>query len=484
MEVDQQHADPRLCRVTACHPGRVIAMQDKAQKSLSPVAPNELWQLGPAARPMTVLGCATAVVGLVGVDLLMGGESPLWFSLFSHAYLVAFTFYLLITLGALFFVMLHHLSRAGWSVTLRRLAEVLSANIGMMAWLFLGLLLLKMGPRWGQIQLGGPDTGMISAAAAGRIVCVEFAPYILRFAIYFAIWGFLAWYFRSRSVRQDANGDVGLSRTMERMSAFGMIAFALTITFAAIDLLVSLTPHWFSTIFGVYFFTDCVLGGLVAIALLAAWLQANGRIGAAITTEHYHDLGKLIFAFVFFWGYIAFSQYLLIWYANMPEETQFYMPRQIGPWVIVSIVLVVFHFVIPFAGLLSRHAKRQRLVLTFWAIWLLAAQLLDLFWLIMPNVYIQRIPEAVGAAPGTPLPEALRHLLASPQAVYQVAERHQEFMRIVAAPLQPRSLAIVLAMVLWMGGLYLVNTARLLRKAALVPVQDPRLAESLSFENT
>ena len=232
-----------------------------------------------------------------------------------------------------------------------------------------------------------------------------------------------------------------------------------------------------------YFFTGSVLGGLMVLALLASWLQANGRIGPAITTEHYHDLGKLIFAFVFFWGYIAFSQYLLIWYANMPEETQFYMPRQIGPWAVVSIVLVVFHLVIPFVGLLSRHAKRQRMVLTFWAIWLLAAHLLDLFWLIMPNVYIEKIPERVGVAAGTPLPEALKLLIGSPQAVYQVAEQHQAFMRVVDAPLEPKSLAIVLGMVLWLGGLYLLNTARLLRKAALVPVQDPRLAESLAFEN-
>jgi hypothetical protein len=263
----------------------------------------------------------------------------------------------------------------------------------------------------------------------------------------------------------------------------GMIAFALTVTFASIDLLMSLNPHWFSTIFGVYFFTGCVLAGLISIALLAFWLQANGRLGNAVSKEHYHDLGKLAFAFVFFWGYIAFSQYLLIWYANLPEETQFYMPRQIGPWAFVSILLVLCHLFIPFVGLLSRHAKRRRIVLAFWAIWLLAAHWLDLFWLIMPSVFIQKIPQAVGLAPDAPLPEALKLLLASPQSVYQVAEKHQAFMSVIESPLQPSALFVVLGMTAWMGGLYLINTARLLNKAPLIPVGDPRLAESLAFEN-
>ncbi len=462
-------------------------MQHATPTSLSPNAPNELWQLGPAARRMTVSGSVLAVAGLFGIAALIGGQSSLWFSLFAHAYLVAFTFYLSITLGALFFVMLHHLSRAGWSVTLRRLAEALSGNIGLMGLLFLMMLVLTRHG-WtpeedlrAALQFGPSPMHPFVAIAMG--VQLDFTGLIVRFVIYFAVWLLLTWYLRSRSIRQDSSGDVSLSRAMERMSAFGMIAYALTITFAAVDLLMSLSPHWFSTIFGVYFFTGSVLSGLITLALLAFWLQANGRIGPAITAEHYHDLGKLIFAFVFFWGYIAFSQYLLIWYANLPEETQFYMPRQIGPWAAVSIVLVVFHLLIPFVGLLSRHAKRRRRVLVFWSVWLLAAHLLDLFWLIMPNVYIEKIPEAVGAAPGTPLPEALKHLLASPQAVYQLAQQHQGFMRAVEAPLEPRSLAILLGMVLWMGGLYLLNTARLLRKAALVPVQDPRLAESLAFEN-
>ncbi len=221
---------------------------------------------------------------------------------------------------------------------------------------------------------------------------------MIRLAAYFAVWVFLAWFFRSRSIRQDADGDVRWSVAMERVSVPGMIAFGLTVTLAAVDLLMSLNPHWYSTIIGVYFFGGAVLSGLVVLTLLALWLQAAGRLQGAITAEHYHDLGKLTFAFVVFWGYIAFSQYMLIWYANMPEETQFYMPRQIGPWAGISLALLFCQLLIPMFGLLSRHAKRHPLVFTFWAVWLLGAHLLDLFWLIMPNVFIQQIPEAVGAA--------------------------------------------------------------------------------------
>ena len=152
-----------------------------------------------------------------------------------------------------------------------------------------------------------------------------------RFVIYFVIWGFLAWYFRGHSILQDSTRQRGTEQSMERLSAPGMILFAVTITLAAVDLIMSLNPHWYSTMIGVYFFSDAVLSGLVVLTLLALWLQSCGLLRGVMTMEHYHDLGKLTFAFVFFWGYIAFSQYMLIWYANMPEETQFYMPRQIGP---------------------------------------------------------------------------------------------------------------------------------------------------------
>ena len=226
------------------------------------------------------------------------------------------------------------------------------------------------------------------------------ARFIGRFVIYFVIWGFLAWYFRGHSILQDSSGRVRLSKSMERFSAPGMILWAVTITLAAVDLIMSLNPHWYSTMIGVYLFSDAVLSSLVAITLLAMWLQSCGLLRGVVTEEHYHDLGKLTFAFVFFWGYIAFSQYMLIWYANMPEETQFYMTRQIGPWAGVSLALIVVHFVLPFLGLMSRHVKRRLPFFAFWLVWLLVAHAFDLYWLIMPNIFIRQIPADVGGAAG------------------------------------------------------------------------------------
>ena len=265
---------------------------------------------------------------------------------------------------------------------------------------------------------------------------------------------------------------------MERLSAPGMILWAFTLTGAAVDLIMCLNPHWFSTMIGVYLFADSVLSGLAVITLLALALQSWGLLRGAVTVEHYHDMGKLTLGFIIFWAYIAFSQYMLIWYANIPEETQFFMPRQIGPWVAVSIGLIVIHFVLPFFGVMSRHAKRLTPLLAFWLVWLLAAHAYDVFWLIMPNTYIRQLP------PGETLPEVFKTLLASQQSVYQLSPAHQEFMQCVQAPLTSVAIITYLGLLVAMGGLFVANTGWLLGSARLAPVKDPRLEESLNFHNT
>jgi len=469
-------------------------------------------RMGPTAPGMIVPGLIAAVIG-GAVAWICRPSGTGSFTLFCHAYLVAFVFYLTITLGSLFFVMLHHLARAGWSVTLRRLAEALAGNMALLLLLFIPIVV-----NLGQIYPWAENAGWASAAieqlkpdaqaskggvplagasglndgepsngendhgaTVGHRAWLTPKAFLGRFAIYFVIWIFLAWYFRGHSILQDRTGSVALSRSMERMSAPGMVLFAVTITLAAVDLIMSLNPHWFSTMIGVYLFSDAVLASLVAITLLALVLQSTGRLRGAITIEHYHDLGKLTFSFVFFWGYIAFSQYMLIWYANMPEETQFYMPRQIGPWIGVSLALIVVHLFLPFAGLMSKHIKRNLPLHAFWLVWLLAASVFDLFWLIMPNTYIRQMPALAKAAA---LPEAFQTLLASQQSVYQLSPAYRSFMVSVNAPLTPAALATVVGLVVFMGGLYVANTGWLLSRARLVPVKDPRLSEALAFHNT
>jgi hypothetical protein len=441
-------------------------------------------RLGDKAAPLITTGLAIGIAGLaIGCYLgFTAGESR---RLFFHAYLTAFSFFLSITLGALFFVMLQHLSRAGWSVAVRRMAEGLSGNIGLMLLLFVPVL-IGMSDIYEWTHAPAPEHGAATADPDVFPTKAQYLTpraYLLRFVVYFAIWGLLVLLLRSRSIRQDATGDPRLTASMERISAPGMIAFSFTVLFASIDLLMSQNPHWYSTIFGLYFFAGCVLAGMAALTLLTLYLRCRGHLGSAVSVEHLHDLGKFTFGFVFFWGYIAFSQYMLIWYANLPEETQFYMLRQIGPWIGVSAALLLCQFLIPFLGLMSRHAKRRPAVLAFWCVWILAAHLLDMFWLVMPNLYMQEMPHAVGEASGTPLPEVLKEMLASNQAVYQLAEHHEGFMRQVWLPLEGRSIIMLLALVAGMAGLYLANTAWQLRRAALVPVADPRLHESLAFEN-
>ncbi len=234
-------------------------------------------------------------------------------------------------------------------------------------------------------------------------------PFFLgRIVIYFAAWIALAGYYYRRSVRQDADGNPALTKQMTAASYGGLVLYALTLTFASFDLVMSLDPHFFSTIFGGYIFAGGVVGFFAVTILAYQFLRMGGMLKESVTVEHYHDLGKFLFAFTFFWGYVAFSQFMLIWYANIPETTYWFgvrgatsipenlgfgawgdnpeAPAQVGWWTVVAMTLLFGHLLIPFAGLLSRHVKRNLTLLGFWAGWLLVMHWVDLYWLIMPEM--------------------------------------------------------------------------------------------------
>ena len=230
-----------------------------------------------------------------------------------------------------------------------------------------------------------------------------------------------------------------------------------------------------------------MLSFLVVLTLLSLWLQRAGRLRNVITTEHFHDTGKLTFAFTFFWGYIAFSQYMLIWYANMPEETQFFIPRQLGPWKVLSFILLFCHLLLPFAGMLSRHAKRRLAVFTFWGLWLLLAHALDMFWLVMPHYFADKMQTLI-VKPGDHMTfneVALSAMCCRQQPEYLFTPRPEYawFENVVNTPLTSGPVLLTLSLFVGIGGLYLVSTALMLRGPALIPVNDPRLPESLAFEN-
>lgn len=378
-------------------------------------------------------------VGLVGLGVAAGfgwmkGDGGAYFF---HAYLANYAFFLSISLGGLFFVAVGHACRAGWNVTVRRLAEIMAANMFWLVVLFLPVIVPVLLGSASLYRWNDPSAVAKSELLGHKAVYLNPSFFGIRSLVYFLIWGYLGRFYLNRSTRQDISGDPALTVEMERRSPVALLLFAGTLTFASFDWLMSLAPEWFSTIFGVYYFSGAVVGGLAALIVLSVLLQASGRLTSSITVEHYHDLGKLLFSFVIFWGYIAFSQYMLIWYANIPEETVWYLVRQTGPWKWVSVVLLFVHLLIPFLGLLPRAAKRRKGLLCFWAVWLLAAHWLDLYWLVMPNL----------ETPGLPL-----------------------------GPID-------LACLVGIGGIFLAGLVRTAQGHRLVPSQDPRLNESLAFEN-
>ncbi len=390
-------------------------------------------------RTLEGLGSKTVrTAGAIGIlflvaSVLLGLRGDEALSRFFHAYLLAFTYFLSLSLGALFFVILHHLVRAGWGVVVRRLAEGLAANLLPLAALMIPVLIgMNHLYHWTDAAAVAHDPLL---QAKRPYLNVPF--FVIRAAVYFGVWILLANFFVRRSIAQDSSGDPKLTKSMERFSGPAMVLYGLTACVAAFDLLMSLDPHWFSTIFGVYYFSGAVVGFFACLTVLVVLLQQTGRLRKAITPEHYHDLGKLIFAFTVFWAYIAFSQYMLIWYANLPEETGWLLKRQTNGWESVAWMLLVGHFIIPFAVLLPRFVKRTRRFLFLPAVWVLLMHAVDLYWLVMPQ-----------ASPKSAAP----HL-------------------------------VDLTCMIGVGGLYVAALAFRLRNRSLVPERDPRLPESLAFEN-
>ena len=323
---------------------------------------------------------------IVAAVIALFGDSAI--TRFSAGYLVAFMFFLSISLGAMFFVILHYLVGSTWSVAIRRVAELLMAPITLLGVLSLPILvpLLLGGAElysWNNAELRVTDP-----LVAGKTPYLNAPFFVLRCMIYFAAWAGISAYFSRLSRRQDEVPGPELTERMRRSSGPAMLAFAVTVNFAAFDLLMSLDPHWFSSIFGIYFFAGCAVAIFAALPIVLFVAQRYGRMCTEVTVEHYHDLGKLLFGFTCFWGYIAFSQYILIWYANIPEETFWYAARQEGVWAAISLALILGHFVLPFFGMMSRKVRRNRTVLVGWACVLLLMHWVDLIWLVLPSVKV------------------------------------------------------------------------------------------------
>jgi hypothetical protein len=343
-------------------------------------------QVNPSADPIVLPQVRGRI--LIGVMLALAvaaGAISGWLwsidprrSVFS--YLTAWLFVTSISVGALAWVMLHHLTGAVWSVAGRRLLENLTRPL---LWIAIGFLpiasnLKELYP-WADPSRLASDPEL-----ARKAVWLSPLLFLVRSGIYLALWALVAGILWRQSDLQDPTGDLAASRRMRATSAWGLVVLGLTTSYAAFDWMMSLDPHWVSTIFGVYFWAGSLLGALAAIVLVVLCFRRLGLLRHEITVEHLHDLGKLLFSFVVFWAYIAFSQYFLIWYANLPAETEWYIRRRTGDWNILSWGLVFGHFLVPSAILLFRAVRRDPFWLGFSAAWILVFHYLDLYWLIMP----------------------------------------------------------------------------------------------------
>lgn len=380
-----------------------------------------------------MIGVVLAVVGL-GASLALGFASEAARHQLWHSWLVGSLFVLSIALGGLFFVLVHHSTQAGWSVVVRRIAENAMATLPFLALLFVPLALFGLHDlfHWTHAEAVQQDPLLLH-----KKPYLNETFFLIRAVAYFAIWSALALWFGRQSRLQDGTGDHELTRRMRRASPPGLLLFAVTVTFFAFDWLMSLNPHWYSTIFGLYFFAGSAMAFFAFLALVVIAASRAGLLAGVVSAEHQHDIGKLLFGFVVFWAYMAFSQYLLIWYANLPEETGFFAERFTGSWRTASIGLALGHFVVPFFFLLPRTVKRSPTALAAAAIWLLAMHLLDLYWLVMPNLHpAGLVPSLLDAAA-----------------------------------------------LIGCSGVFLAAFGGVLRRQALVPLRDPRLPESLTFEN-
>lgn len=400
--------------------------------------------LGPQAEEVRRRALLVGIGGLA-VAVVLGFFAKDDFRTFFHSYLIGFMFFLAIALGGLFFVLLQHATKAGWSVNVRRIAEWFASSLPIMAVLSVPILiavLMVHGPS--ALYPWGVDGWNVDKGFKGWWLRPGF--FTIRAIICFAVWSVIGVWYWKQSLEQDHTGDIEITKRMQFRAPVCLILFGLTLTCVAWDWIMSLDPVWYSTIFGVYYFAGCALALFSSVILTVRILQTHGLLVKSVTTEHFHDLGKFLFGFTFFWGYIAFSQFMLQWYGNIPDEVGWFMrhgastaaPNDFSR---VVIILLFGHFLLPFPGLLSRHVKRDKTGLSFWATWMLVFCWFDIFWLVAPQ-----------------LDNGNLHL-----GLLDLAE--------------------YLAVMLGIGGIFVAFVVRRASHNPVRPVRDPRLADSLAFQN-
>ncbi|MFN2444468.1 MAG: hypothetical protein ABR606_02580 [Vicinamibacterales bacterium] len=330
-------------------------------------------------------GTIAAVIGLVlaGLGFVLAGEHGL--DRFFEAYLVAYTFWMGIALGSMALLMVQHLTGGAWGIVIRRPLEAATGTLPFMAALFIPIL-LGMGHlyHWTDREVVATDEVIRNKEA---YLNVPF--FIARQAVYFLIWTTMGTLLRRWSVEHDRTGDPALLSKLGRLSGGGLVVYGLTVTFAMIDWTMSVNPHWFSTIWGLLYIGGQGLSAMAfAIAVLIMLAQV-APLNRVVSSSHLHDLGKLLFAFLMMWAYLSFSQFLIIWSANLKEEVPHYLMRWEGGWQFVSIFIVVGHFMLPYALLLSRDLKRDGRRLRIIATWIVLTRVVEYYWHVAPEFHAE-----------------------------------------------------------------------------------------------
>ena len=333
--------------------------------------PDSLGAIKSRAWMVGAVGAAAAAVGLFTQR-----------QQFFQSYLIAWLFWISVTLGCLAIMMLQHLTRGGWGLVIRRTLEAATRTLPLLTLLFLPILLgLQDLYIWARPEAANDP--LIQQKA----IYLNPTAFAIRSLFFLAIWTLFAFALSRLSRQQDKTGDPAILRKMQTVAAPGLGIFCLTATFASIDWIMSLDPHWYSSIFGVYFIIGTGVAGFAFISIVALYLSNREPLAGVIRPKHFHDYGKLLLAFVMLWAYMGVSQLLIIWSGNLPEEVPWYLHRVQGGWKWVSIALVLLHFVLPFVLLLSRDFKRHAGLLAGVSLLVLAMRWVDLFWLAAPTFH-------------------------------------------------------------------------------------------------
>jgi hypothetical protein len=350
---------------------------------------------------------------------------------FFHAYLVGFIFWIGITLGSLALLMLQHLTGGAWGLIIRRVLEAATRTLPLMVVLFIPVLagLNQIYPWTNRAEMD-----QVPALKEKAAHYLNPAFFMTRAAIYFAIWGLMVLLLNWLSLQHDRTANRRFSKRLQMISGPGLGLLILTITFASIDWVMSLDPAWSSTIFGLIFVASWSLSALAFGILSMSWLAKREPMNAVVRTSHFHDWGNLLMALVMLWMYFAFSQYLIIWSGNLPEETTWYVARKHDGWGVIALAIVILQFAFPFLTLLSRAAKKSPQRLGNLALLILIMRVVDVIWLIEPSFNREHF--------------------------------HLSWMDVVAP------IAI--------GGLWIATFAWQLQKRSLVPINDPQLEAALA----